>query len=72
MTFVHLWLYRAQFFVEREMFQAKVVEINTTHILCSVTIFQKSCRLWDNVEKFCRAGDATDESMAHARCRMDS
>jgi len=27
-----------------------------THILCSVTVFRKSCLLWDNVEKYCRAG----------------
>jgi len=31
------------------MFQTKVVEKIKTHILCSVTFFQKSCRLWDNV-----------------------
>jgi len=30
------------------------------HILCSVTFFfRKSCRLWDNVEKYCTAGQAT-------------
>ena len=26
-----------------------------THILCSVTVFRKSCRLCDNVEKYCTA-----------------
>jgi len=35
------------------MFQTKVVEKIKTHILFSVTIFRKSCRLWDNVEKLC-------------------
>jgi hypothetical protein len=34
------------------MFQIKVVNKIKTQILCSVTIFQKSCRLWDNVEKY--------------------
>ena len=29
--------YRAEFFLEREMFQTKVVEKNKTHILCSLT-----------------------------------
>jgi hypothetical protein len=28
--------------------------------------FRKSSRLWDNVEKYCRVGQATDENMAHA------
>jgi len=32
-------------------FQTKVVEKIKTHILCSVTFFQKSYRLWENVEK---------------------
>ena len=34
-----------------------------THILCSVTFFffRKSCRLRDNVEKYYRAGQATDD-----------
>jgi hypothetical protein len=48
------------------MFQTKVVERIKTHILCSITFFRKSCRLWDNVEKCCRTGQATDGSMAHA------
>jgi len=33
------------------MFQTKVVEKIKTHILCSVIVFRKSCRLWDNVGK---------------------
>jgi hypothetical protein len=28
--------------------------------------------LWDNVEKYCRAGDATDDNMAHAHCMLDA
>jgi hypothetical protein len=54
-----------------KMFQAKVVEKNETHILCSITLFRNSCRLWDNVEKCCRAGQATDDNMAHAHCMLD-
>ena len=49
--FSHLWQYLAKFFLEWEMFQIKVVEKIKTHILCPVTAFRKSCRLWDNVEK---------------------
>ena len=50
-TFIHFWWYLAQFFLEWEMFQTKVVEKIKTHILCPVTFFRKSCRLWDNLEK---------------------
>jgi hypothetical protein len=42
-----------------------------THILCSVTIFRKSRRLWNIVEKYSRAGDATDENMGRALCTLD-
>jgi len=54
------------------MSQTKVVEKIKTHILCSVTSIQKSYRLWDNVEKYCRAGQATDDNMVHAHCMLDS
>ena len=31
--------------------------------------FRKSCHLWDNVEKHCKAGQATDDNMAqHMAC----
>jgi len=33
--------------------------------------FRKSCRLWDNVEKYCRAGQDTDGSMEQAHCMLD-
>jgi hypothetical protein len=41
-------------------FQIEVVEKTKTHILCSVTFSRKSCRLWDNVEKYGTAGQTTD------------
>ena len=37
----------------------KFVEKLEAHILRSVTFFRKSFRLWDNVEKYCRAGQDT-------------
>jgi hypothetical protein len=68
-TDIHLWWYVTQFFLEWEMFQAKVVEKIKTHISCPKTIFRKSCRLWDNVEKFCKAGQATDDNFSiHWKC----
>jgi hypothetical protein len=45
------------------MFQTKVVKKIKTHILCSITFFRKSCRLWDNVEKYvATARQATDDN----------
>jgi hypothetical protein len=38
-TFLHLWEYLAEFFLEWEIFQTKVVEKIQTHILRSVTFF---------------------------------
>ena len=63
-TFSHLQQYLPDFFLEWEIFQMKVVEKLKTHILCSVAIFRKSCRLWDNVEKYGRAREAVNDNMA--------
>jgi hypothetical protein len=41
----------AEFFLERELFQKKIVEKIKTHILYSTAFFRKSFRLSDNVEK---------------------
>ena len=71
-TDIHFWSYLAQFFLESEMFQTKVVEKIKTHILCSVTFSRKSCSLWDNVEKYRTAGQTTDDSMAQAHCVLDT
>jgi len=62
-TCVDLWSYLAQYFLELEMFQTKVIDKIKTHILCSVTFSRKSCRLWDNVERCCRPGQATDDNI---------
>ena len=67
----HFWSYLAHFFLEWEMFQTKVVEKFETHILSSVFFpSKKSCRLWDNLGKYCTAGQATDDNMAPARCML--
>jgi len=54
------------------MFQTKLVEKIKTHILYSITFFFKACRLWNNGEKYCRARQATDDSMVHAHCMLDN
>jgi len=52
--------------------QTKVVVEIKTHMLRSVTFFFKSCRLWDNVGKYYRAGQPTYNNMAHAHCMLDN
>ena len=43
-----------------------------TRILCSITFFFKSCRLWENVEKSSRARQAKDGDTAHEHCMLDN
>jgi hypothetical protein len=62
-TNINFWLYLAQFFLEWDMFHTKVVGEIKTQILCAIFFF-KSCRLWDNVEKYCKAGQARDDNVA--------
>jgi hypothetical protein len=71
-TSIHLWQYLAQFFLEWEMFQTKVVQKIKTHILSSITFFfRKSCRLWDNLEKYVVEPDRRD-NLARARCMLST
>ena len=34
--------------------------------------FSKSCRSWENVEKYCKAGQTTDDKMASTHCLLDN
>ena len=67
---VHLWSYVVQFFLEWEFFQTEFVEKIQTHILCSNLFNRKSYRSLDNVGKYCRARQVTDDNMAHAHCML--
>jgi hypothetical protein len=50
-------------------FQTKDVE--NTHFTCNNFFFpRKLCRLWENVEKDCRAGLVTNDKMAHVHCML--
>jgi hypothetical protein len=62
----------AHSFLEWKMFQTKVVHKIKTHIFTSIYSFRKSCYLWNIVEQYCRAGQATDDNVAHARCMLDT
>ena len=43
-----------------------------THFVFTDFFFRKSCRLWDNVEKYCRAELATNDSMVYSHCMVDT
>jgi hypothetical protein len=61
---MRFWSYLTQFFLEWEKFQTNVAEkIKTLFTFNTPPPTWKSCRLWDNVEKFGRAGQATGDSM---------
>jgi hypothetical protein len=57
-TFLHSWQYLAEFVLEWEMFQVKVVEKIKTHILYSVTFFPKIVPFMRYVQKFGGAREA--------------
>jgi hypothetical protein len=70
---INLW-YLMELFLECEMFWTNVVEKIKTHILSSVTFFQKSCHLWD-VEKYGRVREATNYDViwhVHVLCMLDN
>jgi hypothetical protein len=53
------------------MFQTTVVEKLKTHISCSATLFL-IVRLRDKVEKYSKAGQATEDNMAYPHCMLDT
>jgi len=67
-AYVHLRWYLAEFFLEWKIFHAKFVEKIKTHDLRSMTFspLRKSCRLWDNAEKYGTARQATDYDIIRA------
>ena len=67
----HFRSYLVQFFLECKIFQKDVLQKIKTHFTFD-DVFRKSYLLWDNVEKCCRAWQATDDKMAHAHCMLDS
>jgi len=71
-TKMHFFNVSRSFLLRRRNVLDIFVEKNKTHILYSVTAFWLSCLLWDNVEKYCRVGQATDDNMAHAHFMLDT
>jgi hypothetical protein len=61
---MHIFLsYLALFFLEWEMFRTKLVKKTKTHFMIDNFFFRKSCRLWDNVEKYGTDGQTTDDNV---------
>jgi hypothetical protein len=58
---IYLWI-----LIRMRMFQIKVVEKIKTRILFSIIFFRKSCRLWNNEEKYGRARQATGDSIVRS------
>ena len=71
-TNIHILSYLAQFFLEWEPFQTKVVEKIKTHLFCAITVSRKSRRTRDNVQKYGRDGQAKDGETAQAQCMLDN
>jgi len=70
-TTIHHISYPAQFFLEWEIFQMNLQRTSKFTFCAQETFFFKSCLLWDNIEKYCRVGQATDDNMARAHCMLD-
>ena len=68
----NFWAYLPQFFFEWEHFYTNVAEEIKTQKSPSLTFSRKSRLLWDNVEEYGTAGQATDDNLAHAHCMLDT
>jgi len=65
----NIWLNYSQ---NEKCFTQKLYR-KSKHTFCVQWLFfLKSCRLWDNVAKYGRAGQAADDNMAHALCMLDA
>ena len=54
------------------MFHEVAVEKIKKTFFVRYFFFRKSCRLWEKVEKYCTAGQATDENKVHAHSMLDT
>ena len=50
------------------MFHTELVEKIRTHMSCSVTFSWRFCSLWDNVERYGRTREASDDSIVWCIC----
>jgi hypothetical protein len=75
-TDIHFWLYivcRSFLLRMRNVSDIRCRENQNTHFVVSNhPPPPKLVLLWDNVEKYCGAGQASDDNMAHAHCMLDT
>jgi len=70
-TYAHFWSYLDQFLLAMKSVLDKSCTENKKNFAFNIS-FWKFCRLRGKVEKLCRAGQATDDNMAHAHCMLDT
>ena len=73
--YIFLTISQCTFIRMRNFSFKNCTEDQNTNFIFNIYIFfffRKSCRLWDNVEKYCRVGQATDDNIAHAHCILDT
>jgi hypothetical protein len=71
-TNIYCLLYLAHFFLVWDVSEKHCRENQNTHFVFYFFFFEKSYYLKDNVEKYCRAGQATYDNMAHTHCMLDT
>ena len=71
MTYVDLWQYLEEFYLEWEVFQIRVVEKIKTR-LCPKTSAPKSCHARGYVEKYGTAEETTEDNLAYVLCTLDN
>jgi hypothetical protein len=77
-TYVHVWSYLAQFFLEWEYFRQSCREDQKTRFMLNdyIFFFRKSSRLWDNVKKCGTPKQVTDGNiirrMRFACCKTNA
>jgi hypothetical protein len=73
-TFVIRWCVRINIFAleNSKYISDKCCRENRNTYLRSVTFLQNSWNLWDNVEKYCRTGQAANGNMAHVHCTLSN
>ena len=62
-TYADLLSYLSQFFLEWDMFFTKVQRISKHTFCVQQLVCRESCRSWDNVEKYGRARQATNDNI---------
>jgi len=72
-TNIPLLSHLAQFYLEWEMFQTKIIAKikHTSYVQLLQLLFGKPCCFLDNVEKYCTAAQASDDKV-RASCMLDT